>query len=294
MNVGSANGRVVAVRPVPDAPVSKGHLCAKGRYAFGFNDARDRITEPMLRDAAGHWRAVAWEEAIAFTAERLRQVVRRNGPDAVGILGSARATNEENYLTQKFARIVLGTNNVDCCARVCHAPTAAGMNRVFGTGAATNSFDDIERAATILVCGANATDNHPIVGARIKQAARRGARLIVIDPRRIELADYADVHLPLRPGTNVPLLNAMAWTILDEKLQDAGFVRDRVDGLSEFTRALTGFAASPPSAAWTRGSSARPRGCTRRTGRRCASTGWGSRSTSRGPTGSCAWPTWPC
>ena len=138
------------------------------------------------------------------------------GPDSVGVLGSARATNEENYLAQKFARVVLGTNNVDCCARVCHAPSAAALKAMLGAGASTNSFDDIERARTILVCGANATENHPIVGARIKQAALAGAHLIVIDPRRIELAEYAECHLAPRPGTNIPLLNAMAHTIVKE------------------------------------------------------------------------------
>src|SRR5205085_6699083 len=129
------------------------------------------------------WKVVTWPEAIAFAAENLERIVGRYGPDSVGVLGSARGTNEENYLAQKFARVVLGTNNVDCCARVCHAPTAAAMNATLGTGAATNSFDDIERANTILVCGANATENHPIIGARIKQAKLRGAHLIVIDPR---------------------------------------------------------------------------------------------------------------
>jgi formate dehydrogenase major subunit len=151
------------------------------------------------------------------------------------VLGSARATNEDNYVLQKLARLVFGTNNVDCCARVCHAPSATGLRRAFGTGAATNSFADIEVARTILVCGANVTENHPVVGARIKQAARRDAALIVIDPRRIELAEYADVHLRPVPGTNVVLLNAIASAIVDEQLVDADFVRDRAGGLDEYT-----------------------------------------------------------
>ena len=161
-----------------EAPVSKGHLCVKGRYAFGFVSAADRITEPMIREDR-EWRRVSWDEALAFVVERLRTLIAADGPDSVGVLGSARATNEENYLTQKFARAVIGTNNVDCCARVCHAPSAAALKRAFGAGLSTNSFDDIEIARAILVCGANATENHPIVGARIKQAALRGARLIV-------------------------------------------------------------------------------------------------------------------
>ena len=226
MNVGTRSDRIVAIRPVLDAPVSRGHLCVKGRYAFDFVYAGDRVTAPMIR-SNGQWHAVSWDEAISFTADALQGVVARHGPASIGILGSARATNEDNYLAQKFARVALGTNNVDCCARVCHGPTAAAMKLMLGTGAATNSFDDIERARTILLCGANATENHPIVGARIKQAALDGARLIVIDPRQIELARYADCHLQLRPGTNVPLLNAMAFTIVAEELYDKDFLHER-------------------------------------------------------------------
>jgi formate dehydrogenase major subunit len=233
MNVGVANGRIVGVKPVLDAPVSKGHLCVKGRYAYGFNDAPDRVTDPMIREG-GRWKKVGWDDAIYFAASALQRIVTRDGPSAVGVLGSARATNEENYLTQKFARVVLGTNNVDCCARVCHAPSAAGMKATLGTSAATNSFDDIERAKTILICGANPTENHPIVGARIKRAARAGTKLIVIDPRRIELAEYTDCHLQLRPGTNVLLLNAMACVIVEEGLIDDAFVRERVNGWDGF------------------------------------------------------------
>jgi formate dehydrogenase major subunit len=233
MEVGTKNQRIVAVRPAHDAPVNKGHLCVKGRYGFEFVYANDRITTPLIR-RDGEWRQATWDEAIAFTAEQLKRIVNEYGADSIGVLGSARATNEENYLAQKFARVVLGTNNVDCCARVCHAPTAAAMKLTLGTGAATNSYDDIELAKTILVCGSNATENHPIIGARIKQAAWRGAKLIVIDPRRIELAEYADLHLALRPGTNVPLFNALAHVIVEEKLYDESFMRERVAEWDEF------------------------------------------------------------
>jgi formate dehydrogenase major subunit len=235
LNVGARGDCIVAVRPVLDAPVSKGHLCVKGRYAHGFVAAPDRVTEPMLRGHDG-WQAVSWDEAYAFVGARLRALVAQHGPDSVALLGSARATNEDNYVVQKFARVVLGTNNVDCCARVCHAPSAAALKRAVGAGLATNSFDDIERARTILVCGANATESHPVVGARIRQAARRGARLVVIDPRRIELAECADVHLAVRPGTNVPLLHAIAHTIVNEGLSDRTFVEARVSGFDEFVR----------------------------------------------------------
>ena len=233
MNVGRRAGRIVSIRPALEAPVNKGHLCVKGRYAFEYVYAEDRITEPLMR-VNGGWKVVSWEKAIDYCATELRRIIAEQGPQAVGVLGSARATNEENYLAQKFARAVLGTNNVDCCARVCHGPTAAAMKMILGTGAATNSLDDIERARTILVCGANATENHPIVGARIKQQVRRGSKLIVIDPRRIELAEYAAIHLQLRPGTNVALVNALAHVIVEEQLYDSDFVRDRVSEFAEF------------------------------------------------------------
>jgi formate dehydrogenase major subunit len=187
----------------------------------------------MIR-VADTWRSASWDEAISFAAEALESIVARHGPDSVGVLGSARATNEDNYLAQKFARTVLNTNNVDCCARVCHAPTAAAMKMMLGAGAATNSFDDIEQAHTILICGANPTENHPVVGARIKQAALKGARLIVIDPRKIELAQYATVHLQLRPGTNIPLLNAIAFAIVEEGLCDEEFLKERISEVQEF------------------------------------------------------------
>ena len=160
------------------------------------------------------------------------------------MLGSARATNEENYYAQKFARVVLGTNNVDCCGRVCHQPSAKALKMMLGAGAATNCFDDIEQAATIMLVGCNPTENHPIVGARIRQAVRgaRGTKLIVIDPRRTELAEIANTHLPVRPGGNILLLGAMANVIVEEALFDREFLDGRVDGFDEFATSLRHFA----------------------------------------------------
>ncbi|HEX7669215.1 MAG TPA: formate dehydrogenase subunit alpha [Polyangiaceae bacterium] len=240
MDVGTRDGRITRILPAPDSKVSKGHLCVKGRYAFEFVHAEDRVAEPMLR-RGGKWERVSWEEALSFTAVELQRVLGARGPGSVGVLGSARATNEDNYVAQKLARVVLGTNNVDCCARVCHAPTAAAMNGMLGTGAATNSFDDIEQSACFLVCGANPTENHPIVGARIRQRVRRGARLVVIDPRRTELARIADVHLRAHPGKNVPLLHAMTHVILAEGLFDSAFVANRVEGIDELRRLVEAF-----------------------------------------------------
>jgi formate dehydrogenase major subunit len=238
MDVGTQQNRIVSIKPRHDAPVSRGHLCVKGRYAFDFVSAPDRITQPMIRKG-DKWQEVTWDDAISFTAESLRRISEKHGPDSIAVLGSARGTNEESYLAQKFARLVIGTNNVDCCARVCHTPTAAAMKLMLGTGAATNSYDDIEKAQTILVCGANATENHPIVGARIKQAALKGTNLIIIDPRRIELTQCATIHLQPRPGTNIPLLNAMACTIVEEQLFDRQFTTKRVaewDELCDFIK----------------------------------------------------------
>lgn len=246
LEAGARDGRVVRVRPVADAPVNHGHLCVKGRYAFGYTHAPDRLTLPRLRTASG-WHEIPWDEAIGWLAGRLRDIRDRHGPDSLAMLGSARGTNEENYLAQKFARVVLGTNNVDGCARVCHAPTATGMAATLGTGAATNSFADIELARTLFVFGANPTENHPVVGARLKQAARRGAGLIVADPRVTELARMADIHLQLRPGTNVALLNGLAAAVVEDGLWDRDMVRDRLAGWDGYLRFLADW--SPERAA---------------------------------------------
>ncbi|GLH67946.1 formate dehydrogenase subunit alpha [Geothrix edaphica] len=237
MEVGVKGGRITEARPVFASPVSRGHLCVKGRYGWGFSDAPDRITEPLIR-RNGVWEPATWDEALAAAASALQQARRAGGPSAVGVLASSRSTNEENYLTQKFARLALGTNNVDCCARVCHAPSAAGLGQTFGTGAATNSYADIERAGLLMVVGANPTENHPIVGARIRQRARAGVPLIVIDPRRTELADLATIHLAPRPGTNLPLLQAMASLILGEGLTDPAFLAARTEGLEAYAASL--------------------------------------------------------
>jgi formate dehydrogenase major subunit len=180
------------------------------------------------------WEIVSWRETIEYCAQKLKSILQQHGPDNIGIIGSARATNEDNYLVQKFARAVIGTNNVENCARVCHQPTAKAMSMVLGTGAATNSFDDIEQARTILIAGANTTESHPIVGARIKQMVLKGANLIIIDPRKTELAGYAKYHIQLKAGTNIPLLNAMANVIIEENLYDKDFINNRTEGWELF------------------------------------------------------------
>ncbi len=241
IEVGTRDGRILGIAPVVEAPVNQGHLCVKGHFAHAYVHAPDRVTEPMIRTADG-WKTVDWDEAAAFVADRIRDAVKKHGPDGFAILGSARATNEENYLTQKFARVVVGTNNVDCCARVCHAPSATALKTMFGTGAATNCYDDIEKASTLFLCGTNASENHPIIGARIRRAVRNGAKLIVVDPRRIELAEIADVHLALKPGTNVLLLNALAAVVVEEKLYDETFLNERVADVEGYFAFIRDFA----------------------------------------------------
>lgn len=226
LNVGTRDGKITTIRP-SDGPSNHGHTCVKGRYAFDYVYAEERITSPMIR-RDGAWAEVSWAEVLKYIADRFTAISAAHGPDSIGVLSSSRGTNEENYVAQKFARLVLGTNNIDCCARVCHSPTAAAMKMTLGTGAATNSLDELEIAKTILVCGANPTEGHPVTGARIKQAARRGANLIIVDPREIELTQYATLHLQLRPGTNVVLFNAMGATIVDEGLVNEDFLRERV------------------------------------------------------------------
>ena len=239
MDVGTRGNHIVQVKPAIDSVVSKGHLCVKGRYAFGYVHAPDRVLAPMLREHGEEWKEVAWQDALAFAANKLQDIVNEYGPDSVGVLGSARATNEEAYLTQKFARVAIGTNNVDCCARVCHAPSAAALGKMLGTGAATNSFDDIEEARTILLWGCNPTENHPVIGARIKQAVLRGANLIVVDPRVTELAQHATIHLQLKVGTDVALANALAAAIVGNNLADAEFIRKHVVADPEFAQFVT-------------------------------------------------------
>lgn len=232
IEIESVEGRVRQIRGVPDATVNHGHLCVKGRYAHGWHHATDRLTSPLLRDGDG-FREASWDEALGFIARRLLEIRDESGADALGAFTSSRSTNEACYLLQKLFRSVIGTNNIDCCARVCHSSTALALQLVTGTGAATASFADIEKASCLVVAGANATEAHPVVGARIKEAALRGVPLVVIDPRRIELAEHAGIHLQLQPGTNVALFNGLARILFEEGLVDHVFLAERTEGLEE-------------------------------------------------------------
>lgn len=220
-----------------DSPVNAGHLCVKGRYAHAFSRHPERLNSPLIRKA-GVLVPASWDEAIATVAAEFGRLRGR-----VGGLSSARCTNEENYLLQKWMRAGLGTNDVDCCARVCHGPSAVGMRRVFGTGAATNSLADLDVTDCLLVSGSNTTEAHPVSGARIRaRVLQGGAKLVVIDPRRTELARLADVHLALRPGTNVPLLHSLAYALIQLGLVDHAFVQGRTEGFGSYVEFLRPFA----------------------------------------------------
>jgi formate dehydrogenase major subunit len=240
LDIEVSHSRVARISGAPLAQVNHGHLCVKGRYAHSFHHSQDRLTVPLLRTEGG-WQEIAWPEAISWLSRRLLQLRDRFGPQALGAFTSSRSTNEAAYLLQRLFRTSIGTNNVDCCARVCHSSTALALQTVTGTGAATASFADIPMARNIVLAGSNATEAHPVVGARIKQAVLSGSSLIVVDPRRIELAEYAGVHLRPKPGTNVPLFNAIAKILVEKELIDESYIQSRTEGFAEFRQFLNTF-----------------------------------------------------
>ena len=243
--------QVVRMVPHKDGKANHGHACVKGRFAWGYANHKDRITTPMIRDAIDQpWREVSWEEAIGFAAARLKAIQAEHGKFAVGGITSSRCTNEEVWLVMKLVRAAFGNNNVDTCARVCHSPTGYGLKQTYGTSAGTQHFDSVTGADVIMVIGANPTEAHPVFASQMKRRLREGARLIVVDPRRIELVRSphveAELHLPLKPGTNVVLMNALAHVIVTEGLLDRGFVEERCD-MGSFREWLE-FAARPEHA----------------------------------------------
>jgi formate dehydrogenase major subunit len=231
------DNKVVSIDTPKETEVNAGHTCVKGRYAFGFYDHPDRLRTPLIK-RNGKFEKASWDEAYDFIKKELNRIIKEYGPDAIAGISSARCTNEENYLFQKMIRAVVGTNSVDCCARICHSPTAWGMQQTFGMGAATNSTEDIYHADLFLVIGANPTTAHPVTGAKIKQQVMKGKKLIVLDPITTELAKLADYHIKLRPGTNVAVLNMMLHFIIKAKLYNADFVRDRTEGFEKFIKEI--------------------------------------------------------
>ena len=224
------------VRMVPDknGGANHGHSCVKGRFAWGYATHRDRITTPMIRKSIHDpWQEVSWEEAISYAASELKRIQAKYGRNSIGGITSSRCTNEETYLVQKLVRAAFGNNNVDTCARVCHSPTGYGLKQTMGESAGTQTFDSVMKSDVIMVMGANPTDGHPVFGSQMKRRLRQGAKLIIVDPRAIDLVSgphvKADYHLKLRPGTNVAIITSMAHVVVTEGLVDEAFVRERCD-----------------------------------------------------------------
>ena len=225
---------VVRMVPYKDGKANRGHSCVKGRFAWGYANHKERILKPMLREKiTDPWREVSWEEAIGRVASEFKRIQQEYGRGSIGGITSSRCTDEETFLVQKLVRAVFGNNNVDTCARVCHSPTGYGLSTTFGTSAGTQDFDSVEHTDVVILIGANPTDAHPVFASRMKKRLRQGAKLIVIDPRRIDLVRMPHVeaayHLPLLPGTNVAILTALAHVIVTEGLVDERFVRERCD-----------------------------------------------------------------
>ncbi|HET9642769.1 MAG TPA: formate dehydrogenase subunit alpha, partial [Burkholderiaceae bacterium] len=226
--------QVVRMTPWKDAKANEGHACVKGRFAWGYATHKDRITKPMIRrKITDPWQEVSWDEAIAHAASEFKRIQAKYGREAVGGITSSRCTNEETYLVQKLVRAALRNNNVDTCARVCHSPTGYGLKQTFGESAGTQTFKSVEKSDVIMVIGANPTDAHPVFASRMKRRLREGAKLIVVDPRRIDLVSSphvkAQYHLQLKPGTNVAVIDAMAHVIVTEGLVDEVFVTARCE-----------------------------------------------------------------
>jgi len=228
----AVDGRIASISPAQDGPANKGHTCLKGRFAHQFSRSRERLTAPLIREH-GDFRIATWEEAITKIVSELTRIKSQHGPDAIAGLASSRATNEDCYAMSRLMRAAIGTNNIDNCSRVCHSPTSWALRKSFGLSGATGSFDDIDDARAAIIIGANPTEGHPVVGARIKQATMRGLRLVTIDPRRIELADYGVLHLSPRPGTNAAIMLGLAHVVARDGLTDPDFIDSRTEGYDE-------------------------------------------------------------
>jgi formate dehydrogenase alpha subunit len=229
--------KIIASKPDPDGPANHGQACVKGRFGIAeFVHHPERLSIPLIRKN-GELKEASWNEALELVAKELK----RYTPQEVAVIASAKCTNEENYVMQKFARAVLGTNNIDHCARLCHAPSVAGLVQSFGSGAMTNSIDEAEGAACVFAIGTNTTVSHPVIGLGIKKAVQNGARVIVANPMKVDLCRFADLWLRLRPGTDVALLMGMMRAIVDERLFDSVFVRDRCENFDALKESLKDF-----------------------------------------------------
>jgi formate dehydrogenase (NADP+) alpha subunit len=227
-----AGDKVVRVTSDFDAPVNKGNLCIKGRYGYDFIHHPNRLTTPLIKED-GRFREASWDEALQLVAKRFKEIIAEHGEDKVGGFSSSRCSNEENFLLAKWVRCAVGSNNVDNCARVCHAPTVAGLAATLGAGAATNSLEQMSDIDTIFIIGSNTTEGHPIVSLYLKEAMQKGAKIVVADPRQIWFAERSDVWLNLKPGSNIALLNGIIRVILENGWEDKQFIETRTEGFAE-------------------------------------------------------------
>ncbi len=239
------NNMITGVSPNRRHPVNLGTLCVKGWNCHEFVQHQDRLQTPLIRDGAA-FRRGSWNEALDLTASRLMEIKSKYGPDSIGVLGSAKCTNEENFVLMKFARAVIGTNNIDHCARLCHSSTVGGLAAAFGSGAMTNSIDEIRDGRVIFVIGSNTTEQHPMIAMHMLRAKDRGATIIVADPRRTQIAQFAHLHLRHKSGTDVALLNAMMHVIITEGLVDIPFIRQRTENFDAFEKTVMAY--SPETA----------------------------------------------
>ncbi len=231
--------RIVGVEPAM-GPANDGLLCVKGKFGYGFVNHPDRLKKPLIK-RNGEFVESTWDEAYELIISKMKEVKAKYGPDAFAGLASAKCTNEENYLFQKMCRAVVGTNNVDHCARLCHASTVAGLATTLGSGAMTNSIGEVVNADVIFITGSNTTETHPVIGAKIRQAKLRGAKIIVAEPRRIDLVKDSEIFLQIKPGTNVALLNGMMNVIITEGLQDKTYIETRTEGYEELVKIVSDY-----------------------------------------------------
>ncbi|MDD5731183.1 MAG: formate dehydrogenase subunit alpha [Candidatus Omnitrophica bacterium] len=224
-----------------EGSVNKGKTCVKGRFGHEYVSSPDRLKSPLIKDN-GKFREASWEEAIQYTAKRLSEIKNKYGPDSIAVLGSSKCTNEDNYVVQKFARACIGTNNVDNCARLCHASTVVGLGKSFGAGAATNSCEDIKDSDVMFVIGSNMAESHPVIAQMVKaQKKNNGAKIIVCDPRYVNIAKYADIYLPHLPGSDVALLNGMMKVIIEKNLEDQAFINYHTEAYEELKKVVSGY-----------------------------------------------------
>ncbi len=240
MNLHIKNKTIYRVEAPHNIAPNYGNLCAKGRFGLDFTTHPRRLTKPLIRDGSrGNFREATWSDAIAYIAQRLAHIVTEYGGDSVATFACAKATNEDNYVLQKWVRAVLKTNNIDHCARLCHAGSVMGLQLAIGSSAMSNSIAEMETLDTFIVAGSNTTETHPVISLFLKRAVRQhGAKLIVVDPRQIELTDFATLWLRQKPGTDVAVFQAMAYVIVTEKLYDADFINQRTEGFDTYIKSL--------------------------------------------------------